>query len=312
MNKTEFSIIIPVFNGEKYIKECIESAVSQSFKGKYEIIVVNDGSEDKTEEIIKKFDDKKINVYKNKNGGLAYSRNFGNSKAKGKYIIYLDADDYLDKNALQIFYDKNKAKDKADVILAPYYAKREHKGDLKLYFPLKNFAERQGFINIENTDGEILNTNFEAWGKAYKRDFILKKNVQSPIIHLAEDLPLFYKVFASSEKILLCKKPVYFYRKGHKQPYAKGRRDWIEETIKAILTSEEEAKKYKNFSLIEKHYAKNALKVCTFWMKEFRKLENKDKFYKFACNYLEKFGLRGKFCIKVFFNNLIDILQNKN
>ena len=54
MNETEFSIIIPVFNGEKYIKECIESAVSQSFKGKYEIIVVNDGSEDKTEEIIKK------------------------------------------------------------------------------------------------------------------------------------------------------------------------------------------------------------------------------------------------------------------
>ena len=87
--------------------------------------------------------------------------------------------------------------------------------------------------------------------------------------------------------------------------------DWIWK-LPRFGSLEEEAKKYKNFSLIEKHYAKNALKVCTFWMKEFRKLENKDKFYKFACNYLEKFGLRGKFCIKVFFNNLIDILQNKN
>lgn len=311
MNKTEFSIIIPVYNGEKYIEECVQSTLNQSFEGNFEVIIVNDGSTDKTEEIIKKFDDKRIRIYKNENGGLAYSRNFGNSKAKGKYIVYLDADDYLDKDALQIFYDKN-AGNNADIILAPYYSKREHKGDIKLCFPLKKTAQKKGFINIKNTKGEILSTNFEAWGKAYKREFILNNDIQSPIIHLAEDLPLFYRAFVSTEKILLSEKPVYFYRKGHKKPYTKGKIDWVKETIKAVLASEEEAKKYEDFDLIKKRYAKNALRVCVYWMKEFRKLENKDEFYKFALEYLKKFGFRGKFRTKVFFNNLVDVLREKN
>ncbi len=310
MNDFIFSIIIPLYNQEKYIERCVKSALNQDFKGNFEIIVVNDGSTDKSEEILKKFNDDKLKIFKNENGGLAYSRNFGNSKAKGQYIIYLDADDELHTLALKKFYETNKGYD-ADIILAPYYAIREHRGDIKEYFPLKKFKNAKGCINVQNTGGEILNVNFEAWGKAYKREFIMENNIESPIIHLAEDIPLFYKALLGTDKILLCKEPVYYYRRGHKKPYKNGKYNLVSEVIKTIKASEEIIKTYKNtctYSIIEKFYAKNTLKICLFWYKKFKNLENRRDFYDFSVEYLEKFNLARKFKIKSFINNLVDIL----
>ncbi len=310
MNNFDFSIVIPLYNQENYIEECVKSALNQNFDGNYEIIVVNDGSTDKSEDILKKFKDidfEKLKIYKNQNGGLAYSRNFGNSKAKGKYIIYLDADDKLHSDALKNFYKINKEYD-ADVILAPYYSIREHRGDIKEYFPLKKFKDKKGYINVKNTNGEILKTNFEAWGKAYKKDYILKKNIESPIIHLAEDVPLFYKALLNTDKILLCSKPVYYYRRGHKKPYKNGKYNLIDEVIKTIYKSEEIVKGYEDYKNIEKVYAYNTFKICLFWYKKFKKLENRTDFYNFSVSYLKCFKLSTKFKIKSFISNLIDIL----
>lgn len=307
MDKLDFSIIIPLYNQEKYIEKCLNSALSQDFRGSYEIIVINDGSTDKSEKILNGFNDTRLKIFKNQNGGLAYSRNFGNSKARGEYIVYLDADDELHTSALQNFYNKNLDYD-ADIILAPYCAIREHKNDIKKYFPLKKFKNKKGYLNIQNTKGEILKTNFEAWGKAYKKEFILKNNIESPIIHLAEDVPLFYKALLSTDKILLLKEPVYFYRRGHKKPYKNGKYDLVQEVIKTINASEEIVKNYKNYKNIEKIYAQNTLKICLFWYKKFKKLDNRNIFYNFSRDYLREYGLSKTFEIKSAINNLIDIL----
>lgn len=313
MNKTEFSIIIPLYNQEKYIEECTKSAINQDFSGTWEIIIVNDGSNDKSEEIIKSFNDKKIKIFKNENGGLAYSRNFGTKQAAGEYIVYLDADDTLADDALKNFYETNKNYE-ADIILAPYFTKNDLKGQTKLRFPLKKFQNREGFINIENTNGEILKTNFEAWGKAYKRSFILQNDIMSPVIHLAEDLPLFYKALCSTDKILLSKNPVYYYRKGHKGPYKNGKHNYPKECIKSILAADETVKKYDGYKKIEKVYKRNLLRVLAYWNKEFRGLENRKEFFDFSVNFLSKPGywpLLWEFYIKTSIRNLIDIWQNK-
>ncbi len=303
MNKFDFSIIIPLYNQEKYIEKCLKSALSQEFKGTYEVIVVNDGSTDKSEEILSNFKDDKLKIYKNKNGGLAFSRNYGNLKACGEYIVYLDADDELDSLALQNFYNTKKGYS-PDIILAPYCAIREHRGDIKEYFPLKKFKNKKGYLNVKNTKGRILKTNFEAWGKAYRRDFILENNIQSPIIHLAEDVPLFYKALLGTEKILLCKKSVYYYRRGHKKPYKNGRYNLVQEVIKTINSSEEIVKGYEDYDIIRKIYADNTLKICIFWYKKFKSLDNRKEFYDFCMRYLEKFKLENKFRIRAFICDL--------
>ena len=92
-----FSIIIPVYNVEKYILKCLDSVMNQTFKD-YEVIVVNDGTQDKSMELIENYNVIKINQ---ENKGLSEARNAGVKKAKGDYIIFLDSDDFIDKDLLK-------------------------------------------------------------------------------------------------------------------------------------------------------------------------------------------------------------------
>ncbi len=320
MNEIEFSIIIPLYNQEKYIEECLKSALGQSFQGKFEVIVVNDGSTDNSEEILKKFNDEKLCVFKNENLGPAYSRNFGIKQSKGKYIVFLDSDDILEKDALKIFYNTiycdNKKYSDTDIVFAPYYAIRGHRNDTKFYFPLEKFKDFDGFLNLKNTKGEVLKGNFEPWAKAYKKDFLTQNGVIFEEARLAEDLPFFYAAVLSTEKILLCKKPVYFYRRGHKEYLKEGKYDWGEEVVKALQKSDEifksrvlghETKDLEGLKKIEKIYAKNCLNICLFWGNKFKKLQNRRKFYAFCGEYLGKYGFSAEFYIRLFIRNLIDI-----
>lgn len=106
----KFSIIIPVYNVEKYINKCLESVFNQT-EDDYEVIVVNDGTQDKSIELIKDYNIKIINQ---KNQGLSQARNKGAKLAKGEYLIFLDSDDYLEKDTLKEI--KKSLKNKPDLV----------------------------------------------------------------------------------------------------------------------------------------------------------------------------------------------------
>ena len=113
-----FSIIIPVYNVEQYLRECVESILMQSCDD-YEIILVDDGSSDKSGKICDKYSEKnnKIKVVHKENGGLSSARNAGIKIAIGKYIIFIDSDDYYDDKNL-LFNSKNIfAKNNADMLI---------------------------------------------------------------------------------------------------------------------------------------------------------------------------------------------------
>ena len=102
----KFSIIIPIYNAEKYLVQCLESVVNQTYDN-YELILVNDGSIDKSQRIIDKFSKKYGNIisFSQKNSGQSAARNFALAKAKGDYVIFLDADEYLDLKLLEVLID---------------------------------------------------------------------------------------------------------------------------------------------------------------------------------------------------------------
>ncbi|UKI27635.1 MAG: glycosyltransferase family 2 protein [Bacilli bacterium] len=103
-NVFKVSIIVPVWNVEKYIAKCLDSLVNQTLE-EIEIIVVNDGSPDNSQKIIdkyvKKYPDKSKNLFIKENGGQGSARNMGIEKAKGEYISFVDSDDWLDSEALE-------------------------------------------------------------------------------------------------------------------------------------------------------------------------------------------------------------------
>lgn len=113
----KLSIIVPVYNVEKYIERCLNTLVNQTLQD-IEIIIVNDGSTDKSKEIIKKYLKKyseKIQYYEKENGGLSSARNFGLNYAKGEYIAFLDSDDYVELNMYEEMFNLAK-EENADMV----------------------------------------------------------------------------------------------------------------------------------------------------------------------------------------------------
>ena len=102
----EISIIVPVYNVEKYLKKCVKSILNQTLDN-YEVILVDDGSTDSSGDICERLqsEDNRIKVFHKKNGGLSDARNYGVRYSSGKYITFIDSDDYIRKDYLEILYN---------------------------------------------------------------------------------------------------------------------------------------------------------------------------------------------------------------
>ena len=122
----EISIVVPVFNVEKFLKKCIESIISQSFSN-FEVLLVNDGSTDGSLDICLQYTkiDDRVKVINKKNGGLSDARNAGIKYATGKYICFIDSDDFIEKEYLQKLY-KNIVKYNSDVSMCEYFITDEN------------------------------------------------------------------------------------------------------------------------------------------------------------------------------------------
>lgn len=101
MNQTSVTVVVPVYNGELLVGRCLESVFRQSYSGDIEVIVVDDGSTDRTVEVVEGFKDSRISVISQKNQGPAAARNAGIKRAKGQYLAFLDADDYWESDFLE-------------------------------------------------------------------------------------------------------------------------------------------------------------------------------------------------------------------
>ena len=108
--KDLISVVVNVFNGEKYIKKCLDSIINQTYKN-IEILIVNDGSTDKTLEVCKSIKDKRIRIIDQKNIGISLSRNVGMDNSKGDYIFFVDSDDFIEKDTIEYLYNLCKKED---------------------------------------------------------------------------------------------------------------------------------------------------------------------------------------------------------
>lgn len=198
------SVIIPVYNVEEYIEECIESVVNQTLK-EIEIIIVNDGTQDNSMKKIEKFlFDKRIIIINKENGGVSSARNCGLEIAKGEYIAFLDSDDFIDEMMLEKMYSSS---EKADIVFSniiEYNDITKEKKFRKNYFPLEN-KTRKGKFFFNYSDVVV-------WNKIYKNNFLRKFNIRfnERIIH--EDIIFTFKTMFLADKVKWVNEYFYFYR----------------------------------------------------------------------------------------------------
>lgn len=205
------SIIIPAYNVEKYIERCVRSAMNQTMK-EIEIIVVNDGSTDKTKTIIENMalKDKRIKIINKKNGGLSSARNTGISQAKGEYIQHLDGDDWIERETCEELYKLAKEND-LDIIISDFYKDYDNGKILKI----ESFKFEENIVldsNICLKELNESNTNVNIWTKFIRRRLYIDNSIQHlEGINLGEDLVTTPKLLAISKKIMKKKKAYYHY-----------------------------------------------------------------------------------------------------
>ena len=211
MNGKLVSIIVPVYNVENYLEQCIYSAVSQTYKN-IEVILVDDGSTDKSGMICDNYaaKDTRVIVIHKKNGGPSSARNAGIEKSKGDFIYFLDSDDFIAENTIATYVQYLEQFD-ADVF----------QGSVRYFYDI---AEEQNAINRENLQVEVFNTKqalemmmlddklcHNAAGSLFKAK--LYEKIRFPDGVLYEDLATTFYVVKEANKILYCDDKRYYYRK---------------------------------------------------------------------------------------------------
>lgn len=201
-----FSIIIPAYNNEKYVGKCIESVLSQTFTD-FELIVVNDGSTDKTYEIIKKYalKDSRIRVIDKKNGGVSSARNIALDNATGKYLLFLDSDDWYEScychDLSEILSHNN-----ADIIFATQFIREEEDvieiGKISIMYP-------DSIIDMLNSISPY-SFAMTCVKKSFWRDD-LRFNEK---LHYHEDGEMLIRLLMERPQIFYYEKPSFHYRPG--------------------------------------------------------------------------------------------------
>lgn len=202
------SVIVPVYNSEKYLKKCLNSIISQTYKN-LEIILIDDGSTDESGRICDSYkkNDDRIIVFHTKNNGVAAARNQGIRSAKGEYIAFVDSDDYIAENMYELLINRM-LKDKSDIAVCSMY-RIELNGIKRIQdrLFLDNIVmDRDRFMEcfIRKESGYLMN-------KIYKRK--LFQNVVFPVGKYFEDLVTMLQLITNSSKISYVDDPLYYYCK---------------------------------------------------------------------------------------------------
>ncbi len=212
----QLSIIVPVYNVEKYVRPCIESIFKQGLdEDCFEVIIVNDGTQDNSMEMIQDIIEAhhNIKVIEQPNQGLSVARNNGIEKATGEYIIFVDSDDMLVENCLPLMLGKA-IETKADLLLTDYLETRDN--DIDKVQVITNKDVKTIEKNGERIILEDINPfDCHVWHSLYKREFLLQNDIKFVPGIYYEDIPFTYECAIKAKTCLRIYTPMYIYRKGN-------------------------------------------------------------------------------------------------
>lgn len=203
--KYQVSVIVPVFNAERYLRRCLDSLINQSLQN-IEIICVNDGSDDGSLQILREYAaaDERIKILSFEKIGPGGCRNVGIDAAQGEYICFVDADDFIDSNTCKTAYGKIKAED-AEVL--SFNALEISKTGIRRIIYFDGRSEK--IINWKDLNENIFSSPFHSWHFLFKRDFLLANAVYFADVYWCEDVPFVLLSLLAEKKIVLL--PDYFY-----------------------------------------------------------------------------------------------------
>lgn len=214
------SIIIPVYNAEKFIKECIDSLLRQTCSD-FEIICVDDGSQDHSLEILRRCEnqDSRISVLTQNNRYAGEARNAGMEQAKGKYLLFLDADDFFCEDMLEQAVQEAE-KNQTEILMFDAYIYDEVRKEVKTEswtFPSTDYFEGEVKKAAEISDVLYQLAIPAPWNKLFLREYVEKNGLRFQEIKRANDLFFTYAALSCADRIGALRRKLLYYRKGNEQ-----------------------------------------------------------------------------------------------
>lgn len=229
------SVIVPAYNVEKYIKTCLDSLINQTYSH-FEIIIINDGSTDQTEEILRSYQSNpKFRIYSQKNGGLSAARNHGLKLANGELVCFIDSDDSVKSDYLEKLVAPFIDCADVDITVCGYQEKFE-KSEIDHVLKTQKITGYQATedLLIKQQDFNVL-----AWNKLYRKSLFTDYDIEYPVGQIHEDNLTTYKLFSHSQTVVYISDVLYIYQRTHSE-ITKNRHS-EEKTLKRLQAKEQMA-----------------------------------------------------------------------
>lgn len=217
-NNPKVSVIVPVYNVEKYLPVCLDSLAQQTLDD-IEIIIVNDGTPDNSQIIIDDYVQRypsRMVSYIKENGGLSDARNFGIARANGEYIGFVDSDDCVREDMFDLLYEEA-TKKHADLTVCDYYT---FDNEIKEHYVKKLYKTSDSLddyfdISVLDNPELLLNCRSYAWNKLYRREWWNENGFLFPVGQWFEDSAIIYNTMLAANKISYVSEPLYYYRQNN-------------------------------------------------------------------------------------------------
>lgn len=278
-NEKILSIVIPVYNVEKYLEKCLLS-ITEQLTTEIELILINDGSQDNSDNICKKFslNDIRIKYINKKNEGCSKTRNLGINLAKGKYIWFIDSDDFIEEYCIKQILNELK-KTEIDILIFGY--KRIEKNKVYKVIP-KKIKEKFEIYNQK----EIFNS---PCNKLYKTDLIKKENIFFPEdSHMGEDMVFNFKCFCLANKLEIIEKSYYNYIETEGATSSLSKKIEIFYSFDDIIKFFKENNKFEEMKEVLKEYYKLHAVKLPFYFITYQATKNKNINKRLEFNKIEK------------------------
>ena len=300
MNKPLVSVIVPVYNVEKYLRECMDSILGQSY-GEIEVICVDDGSTDHSASILKSYalSDSRVRVLTKENEGMggAAARNLGLKYAEGEYISILDSDDFFDRDMIKKAVLRAE-ETSADIVVFGGYEYDDRTGafwDSRGILDMDQVPDLRVFSRDDCTDSVLQISSGMAWNKLFRRTFLNKYDLGFQNIRYSDDAYFTFSYMSLAERISVIDERLIYYRVNSGRNQTNGIADYPDSSYLPYLKLSESFKKWGIYNSIERSFLNCAaafMKYC------YEKINRYDAFLylhtKFRNEIFDKLSLKGR------------------
>lgn len=299
MKKPAISVLIPVYNAEKYIADCLQS-IRQQFFTDFEIICVNDGSTDHSAKIIEQMmlQEPRLRLITQPNQGVAVTRNRLVQEARGEYVAFVDADDKITLDYLVKLYQQAQVS-QADITKC-FFVELTEDGTQYMSAHCSHLFYQQPTAQLGSrfTCGYY---NSVVWGKLFRRDFLQKNHLSFYRQRIAEDLPFVVLAFLYANHVAIVPEPLYIYRKGMTTCITANSEKMIVDELRNVLDLSTELKIRSLFTpAVQTKWVRAIVwRICAFRKVNPRRRANEDKLLKTAFYTASKVVKQGSLYLKL-------------